>query len=150
MTEKPGLGNEKAAKLAAYFHEAGIDCFDCRDSGDELQTVLFRTQLTVEEQHLPLLVVTDSSLYTLIKVRVAANAVNDGNRQAVLEYLNELNRQYKAFKYSGSAENDIVLEICLPATPAAFDPQLVQILIDLALRHLREVVPVLSGKIGAA
>ena len=147
MTEQQGISNAKAQKLQSYFQEAGIDCFGVQETGDELQTVLFRTELAVGGQTLPLLLFTDNSLYSMIKVRVAAAAVKAENRQTVLDCLNEQNRQYKLFKYAVSNEQDVVLDICLPAAPETFDPQLVPITIDLALRHLNEFYPVLMRTI---
>ncbi len=141
--------NQKAIKFQEFLAARQITCFADQETGNEINTVVFRANLDVGGQHLPLMLVTDDSIYTLLQVRVAA-AVQDPTRPSVLAYINELNKTYKLFKYFIGTENELILACCLPATAERFEPELVSLSIDLILQHLQEEYPVIMRKLWAA
>ena len=64
--------NKKAQLFQEYLQEKNINCFQVQEvPEDALNTVVFRSSIEVEGQQLPTLVITDSSIYTMIRVRVA-------------------------------------------------------------------------------
>jgi len=111
---------------------------------------LFRTILDVNGQNLPLLVYTDDSLYTVIKVLVAPAARKAENEAALLKYLDEQNRKYKLFKYSTGVSGDVELDCCLLNTDDGFDAELLQVSIDVILEHLLEEYPLLMKVVWSA
>lgn len=142
--------NVKAKTFQQFLETNQITCFAMQEVADEAHTVIFRTQLEVGGQQLPVMLITDDSLYTLLQVRVAASAaVKGANNPALPEYVNTLNRTYKAFKYYLSETNDLILDSCLPAVPDQFEPQLISLSLDIILRHLTEEYPALMRTIWA-
>jgi hypothetical protein len=140
-------GNEKANKFQQFIEANQITCFRVQALDDELHTVIFRTNLEVGGQQLPVMFVTDDSLHTPLQVRVVPAAVQGANAPGVFAYANELNRTYKNFKYFISEDNALILDICLTAMPEQFEPQLVSLSLDSVLRHLTEEYPVIMRKI---
>jgi hypothetical protein len=139
--------NAKARKFQEYLAANQITCFGAQEMNDELHTVIFRTNLEVGGQNLPVVLVTDDSLHTPLQVLVVSSAVQGANRHSVLTYVNELNRTYKSFKYFIGEDNDLILDVCLTVVPEQFEPQLVSLSLDIILRHLQEEYPVIMRKI---
>jgi hypothetical protein len=54
------------------------------------------------------------------------------------------------FKYYISEQNDVVLDCCIPAGDAQFDPEMIRVLLDVILNHLGEeydsMAKIVSGK----
>lgn len=137
----------KAEKFDKFLEEKEIKCFQKEEINDELGTVVYRSFMEVEGQNLPIIVITDNSIYTMVRVQIAAKVVKNHNPEKVLEYVNELNRQYKVFKYFVTEDGDLCLDSCLPSSGENFDGELVYTIIDVLLKHLVEHYPVLMGKI---
>ena len=133
--------NKKAEKFNAFMKEHNITCFKAQDIGNELHTVLYRSLMEVSGQNLPTMVVLDDSIYAMLQVRVAAGVVKEANRTAVLEHLNKLNEKYKVFKYYVNESGDIVIESCIPTTEDDFVPGIINIVIEVVLKHLIEEYP---------
>lgn len=111
--------------------------------------MLFRSKLEVSGQELLFVLLTDSSIYTMLQVRIVAGAVKEENFEAVMKALNELNVRYKMFKYAVSGEGDLLLTVCLPSTAEHFDARLVSAVLEEILKHLTEVYPSLMRNIWA-
>lgn len=143
------LNNQKAQLFQEFLTANNINCFEAQVMDDELNTVVFRTNLAVGGQNLPVLVATDDSLYTPLQVRVAAVAIQGNNQTELLVYINELNRLYKSFKYIITQDNALVLTVCLTSAVEQFVPQLVGTILDVMLSHLNEEYPNIMRKIWA-
>ena len=92
--------NKKAQIFQEYLQEKNITCFQVQEVPDDaLNTVVFRSSIEVEGQQLPTLVITDSSIYTMIRVRVDNQAFKEGNETAMVKAINKINAQYKIYKY---------------------------------------------------
>ncbi|MDR3349103.1 MAG: hypothetical protein LBO03_05800 [Acidaminococcales bacterium] len=131
--------NPKAEKFREFLAGIKISPFRAEIIGDEALTVLFRTMLTVHKQQLPLIFFTDASIYAMIRILILPAAMNSNKRTKVIEYLNGLNSRYKIFKYSITADSDIVLDISLPCAPEFFDPRVVMTAVEVAAGHLNEI-----------
>lgn len=142
--------NEKATTFQTFLSENKLSYFSSEIRNDELNTVLFRTELLINGSNLPLLLFTDDSIYTMIKILIVPNGVNENNKESILAKINKLNLQYKIFKYTITDDNDIVLDISLPAVPEHFDERLVMSIIDIAVKHLVEEYPALMHVVWAA
>jgi predicted type IV restriction endonuclease len=137
----------KNEKFIKFLEEKGIQCFQKEEIQDELGTTAFRSYLEVEGQNLPVVVITDSSIYTVIRVLIAVKLVKKHNLNQVLDYCNELNRQYKVFKYYVTEEGDLCLDSCIVSTKETFTGDLVYTVIDVILKHLTEYYPLLMKRI---
>ena len=131
--------NQKAEKFRAFLVENQMSFFGAEEKGDEINTVVFRTDIDVQGQMLPLLFFTDDSIYSVIKIRVVSYAAKEGNREKLLSYINKLNFSYKIFKYYVADDGDIVLDMPLPCDNESFDPRMVTAVINMAIQHLNEV-----------
>ena len=130
--------NKKAEKFDEMLKSAEIKAFQVEEMEDEVHTVLYRSNMQISGQNLPMVLIMDDSIYTMCRVWAAVKVVTDKNRQAVQERINEMNQQYKVFKYYITSEGDIVLDCCMPATEEFFDPNLIRTILDVVLRHLEE------------
>ncbi len=130
--------NKKAEKFDKMLQDAEIKAFQTEEMKDEFHTVLYRSNMQISGQNLPMVLIMDDSIYTMCRVWVAVKVVTDKNRQAVQEILNEMNQQYKVFKYYITPEGDIVLDCCVTASEEFFDPNIIRTILDVILRHLEE------------
>ena len=130
--------NKKAEKFAKMLKENKIECFQKEEVKDELNTVLFRSFMEIEGLQLPVVVILDDSIYSIFRTLVIGKGVNEKNRNDVVNVVNTLNSTYKAFKYIVSETGEIILDVCIPCTDDAFDPNLIRVMIDVAIKNLNE------------
>ena len=129
--------NKKAQIFQEYLQEKNITCFQVQEvPNDELNTVVFRSSIEVEGQQLPTLVITDSSIYTMIRVRVANQALKESNEQALIKDINKINAQYKIFKYYFAEDGALILDSYLLEKPEELDGDMVYTVLDIIVKHL--------------
>ena len=129
--------NKKAQIFQEYLQEKNITCFQVQEVPDDaLNTVVFRSSIEVEGQQLPTLVITDSSIYTMIRVRVANQALKEGNETALVKAINKINAQYKIFKYYFAENGALILDSYLLEKPEELDVDMVYTVLDIIVKHL--------------
>ena len=129
--------NKKAQIFQEYLQEMNITCFQVQEvPNDELNTVVFRSSIEVEGQQLPTLVITDSSIYTMIRVRVANAALKEGNETELLKAIGKLNSHYKIFKYYFAEDGALILDSYLLEKPEELDGDMVYTVLDIIVKHL--------------
>lgn len=128
--------NLKAQKFEAYTQANKMDFFVKNEMKDEADTVVFQSNLQVEGQTIPLGIITDNTIYTIIRVQIGSQLLKDENKLSLLEYLNQLNRSYKVFKYVAAEDGSIFLDACLPSTNDSFDAEIVRVILDVIVDHL--------------
>ena len=129
--------NKKAQIFQEYLQEKNITCFQVQEvPNDELNTVVFRSSIEVEGQQLPTLVLTDSSIYTMIRVRVANAALKEGNETELLKAIGKLNSHYKIFKYYFAEDGALILDSYLLEKPEELDGDMVYTVLDIIVKHL--------------
>ena len=106
--------NLKAQKFEAYTQANKMDFFVKNEMKDE----------------------ADTTIYTIIRVQIGSQLLKDENKLALLEYLNQLNRSYKVFKYVAAEDGSIFLDACLPSTNESFDAEIVRVILDVIVDHL--------------
>ena len=117
--------------------EKNINCFQVQEvPEDALNTVVFRSSIEVEGQQLPTLVITDSSIYTMIRVRVANAALKEGNETELLKAIGKLNSHYKIFKYYFAEDGALILDSYLLEKPEELDGDMVYTVLDIIVKHL--------------
>ena len=72
--------NKKADSFEKYLKDNNLNFFTRFDKRDENQTVLFRSNIQVEGQQLPVNVITDRTIYTIIRVFVGQHIIKENNR----------------------------------------------------------------------
>ena len=129
--------NKKAQIFQEYLQEKNITCFQVQEvPNDELNTVVFRSSIEVEGQQLPTLVITDSSIYTMIRVRVANAALKEGNETELLNAIGKLNSHQKIFKYYFAEDGALILDSYLLEKPEELDGDMVYTVLDIIVKHL--------------
>lgn len=141
--------NIKAEKFNKFLEEKQIKFFQSQEVEGEMNPVVYRSFMEVSNQNLPTMLVIDDSIYVMLQVRIGTGLVNEKNQAAILEHLNQLNSNFKVFKYYTAGKGDVVLESCIPSTNDEFVPEMVHAVIDVILKHLMEEYPKLMKLVWA-
>lgn len=129
--------NKKAQIFQKYLNEKKITCFNMQEiEGDTLNTVVFRSIIDVEGQQLPTLVILDSSIYAMIRVRVANAALQEENKTALVEAINKINSQYKIFKYYFADDGALILDSYVLSRQEELDCDMIYTVLDIIVKHL--------------
>ena len=106
--------NNRAEAFKKFLEEKNINSFQVNEfENNEFNTVVFRSNLDIKGQKLPVLVILDDSIYGMIRVFVAAKALNKDNETELRIGINELNKTYKSFKYYFDNEDNLILDCCI-------------------------------------
>lgn len=129
--------NKKAELFQLYLEKNSINCFQVQEIADDpLNTVVFHSSISVEGQELPTAIILDDTIYTMIRVRVAANAMKAENEVALIKLINKLNAQYKIFKYYFAEDGSLVLDAYLMELPEKLDGNMIYTALDVIVKHL--------------
>lgn len=152
--------NLKAPKLEQYFKDAGISGFnkevgqkivDGKAVGpDDAHTVLFRSSIIIDGRRFFFTIITDSTIYTIVRFQMGEGIVNEVNREKVESFLNEMNRSYKVFKYVSTEDGSVFLDACMPSSNESFDPQVVRIVLEVMVDHIQNLKADRDGKLAKA
>lgn len=141
--------NKKAELFKTYLDARQIDSFLIDDSKqDELNTVIFRSHIDIQGHQLPTIVVLDDSIYGMIRLLVATNAVHDGNEAAVLKYINNYNKLFKSFKYYIDDDGDLIMDTCVLMKDDEADGEMIYAMFNVIIDHLTESYPDILKTIG--
>ncbi|MDY6295081.1 MAG: hypothetical protein SPL45_02115, partial [Schwartzia succinivorans] len=92
--------NKKAEIFLNYLDEKNIEnVFAIEEMpNDDWESSIFRSNIDIGGNKLPVGVILDNSIYGMIRILIAPNARTDENELAVLRVVNEYNKKYKSFK----------------------------------------------------
>ncbi|MFC2343107.1 MAG: hypothetical protein ACFNWW_04385 [Negativicutes bacterium] len=133
--------NQKAEEFKKYLDEKkieGVFAIEEVKGDDEWQTVLFRSQVDINGNKLPTVVIFDKSVYGLLRVLIAPQVLRDENETAVLKLINDYNKKYKAFKYYVDDAGALVLDVCMIAADGKDAGDMVYAMFDVIIQHLGE------------
>ena len=109
--------NIKAEVFNKYLQEKGIAAFQVEEFAEDAQhTVVFRSHIEVEGQQLPTLVLLDDSVFSMIRVLVAPQALTQENELELQRMASEYNMKFKPFKLYFDQKGALVLDVCLLTT----------------------------------
>lgn len=129
--------NKKAELFQEYLQEKNVNCFEVQElEDDNLNSVVFRSVIAVEGQELPVIIVLDDSIYSIIRVRIAGKAMREENETQLVKAINKFNSQYKVFKYYFADDGSLMLDCCLTGKVDELDGNLVYTLLDVIIKHL--------------
>lgn len=132
---------EKVAAFQKYLEDNHIGGFGLQDFQNDVHAQAFRSNLPVEGQNLPFMILLDDSVYTMLQVQVASSIAVGDKRARICEYLNDLNEQYRMLKYSADAAGNVLLTCCIPAGVPHFEPALVIAILNQIQGHLNALYP---------
>lgn len=129
--------NSKAESFKAYLDKNKITSFTIEKiKDDQLNSVVFRSNIEVNGQQLPTIVVLDSSIYGMIRVLVASKALNDENETELLKEVNNLNKSYKSFKYYFDNDGSLIADCCVLLKDGTVDGDLFYTMFEVIIRNL--------------
>lgn len=149
MPRKPSSGvesNEKALKFQEFLIENNINVFSTESIEDDYSTVIFRSRIEAKGQILPMAILIDTSIFTVIRTQIITGIIEE-KRGAIKEYLNDLNTQYKIFKYYLREDGTVYLDVCLPFVDETFDSKMIQLMLSVLVQHLETVYEDIMGHI---
>lgn len=129
--------NKKAERFDAMLEEQKISSFERVELKDSFNGILYRTMIDVKNQYLPVMIVLDASIYSVVRIILGDRIVNDDNRIAVDTHINGINRSQKVFKYFYTEEGSLVVDACIVASDESFEPHLVQVVLEVIMEHLK-------------
>lgn len=139
--EETGVAsNEKALKFQEFLVDNSINVFSTESLDDEYQTVMFRSRVEARGQILPMAIIIDKSVFTIIRTQIVTGIPTE-RREPLEVYLNDLNRKFKIFKYYLREDGIVYLDVCLPFVDETFDSRMIQLMLSILVKHLEEVYP---------
>ena len=130
--------NKKAEAFEAYLEERFINVFEMQEIHDELNTCVFKSRITVEGQNLVTLIILDNSIYGMVRVMVAENALNQSNEERLRKLVEKYNSSYKMFKYYFAQDGSLILDVCLLEPAEATDGNMIYTVLDVVIKHLED------------
>ena len=126
--------NKKAEQFKSFLEERQITVFQMEEiEGNELHTVVFRSNIGVEGQQLPTMVAIDDSIFTVIRVQVAPQALKDENAAELMKLVNGQN-----FKLFFDEPGNLMLDTCLVAEGDKLDGDTVYQMFTVIINYLDE------------
>ena len=136
--------NIKAEVFNKYLAEKGIKAFQVEELADDAQhTVVFRSNIEVEGQQLPTIVVLDDGVFSMVRVLVASRALTAENELELQRLASEYNMKFKPFKLYFDQNGALVLDVCL-LTPGQKEEDFAQLgdevygMFDVLIKFLEE------------
>ena len=139
--------NAKTLKLKEFLEANKIECFQVEERNDENETAVFRSRIQIKGQVLPFAILVDDSVYTLLQVQLVAGAVKGETFANLAPYLNEMNNNYRVFKFVTTADGDLLLNACVPAQNDGFDPVLLNAIIGETVKFLEAEYATIMAKV---
>lgn len=129
--------NSKAESFKAYLDKNKITSFTIEEiKDDQLNSVIFRSNIEVNGQQLPTIVILDSSIYGMIRILVAPKVLNDNNETELFKEVNNLNKAYKSFKYYFDNEGSLIADCCVLLKDGTVDGDLFYTIFKVIIRNL--------------
>ena len=154
----------KAEKFDKFMKEREVSGFHKEEYDDQFRTVVYFSGLQTAGQQQFVQVVLNDSIYGMIKVLIGhkvVNAenqakvlighkvVNEENHAKVLEYINQLNNRFGAFKYIVTQDGNLELDCSLVANDETFDPEVIVVmLLNVIQPHLESELLRLPAVVG--
>jgi len=131
--------NKNAQAFKAYLDEKKIEVFTVEETPDDPQeTAVFRSHIIVAGQQLPTIVVTDKSIFSIVRVQIAPQVLTDENKAALLNFVNEENTKYKPFKLYFNANGTLLLDLCLTNVDDDLKGDTVYLIFDVIIKYLED------------
>lgn len=131
--------NTKAESFKNFVRENHPDVFQIETlEGDKQEAVVFRSTVGVQGQQLPLMVVIDTSVFTIIRVQICPQVLNEVDLPVLYKFINEQNLSYKPFKFFINSAGDLMLEICLLFTGEEAESDKIYLMFEVIVNYLNE------------
>ena len=132
---------EAAKAFEEYIKKENITGFQIREAGDDRNTVIFESEIEVEERRLPIAVIIDSTAYATIRIRLAQNAVDDTNAMLLTGWLMRQNQDSRLVKFYLTSDTTIIADVVVPHAPEQFDPDVMGSVLRVFVRDITALIP---------
>ena len=131
--------NKKAEQFKTFLETRKINAFQMEEIQENVQhAVVFRSNIAVEGQQLPAMVITDDSDFALLRVQIVPQAVKEENTVELLKMVNTQNFRYKPFKLYFDEPGNLILDTCLVEKGDRFDGEEVFGMFNLIINYLNK------------
>lgn len=141
------VATAKVKAFQDYISNNNIGGFVLQDFQNEVHAHAFRSNLAIEGQNLPFMILLDDSVYTILQVMVASSIATGDKKNKICVYLNDLNQQYRMLKYHVDGAGNVLLTCSIPAGVPHFEPALVIAILNQVQGHLNAVYPDIMKKL---
>ena len=135
---------EAAKTFEEYIKKENITGFQIREAGDDRNTVIFESEIEVEERRLPIALIIDATAYATIRIRLAQNAVDDTNAMLLTGWLMRQNQDSRLVKFYLTSDTAILADVVVPHNPDAFDPEVMVSVLRVFIRDITKLMPDLA------
>lgn len=129
--------NPRVKALKEFIAEKEIKGFEVLEPKEDGQPTVFKGFLGIKGQRLPLAIVVDNTIYSILQVAVAKGVVSEENKEKMLELVNKYNAKYRMLTYT-LINGEVLLTCSIPATNDHFEPALFMVMIEQIEKHLNE------------
>lgn len=131
--------NKKAEQFKAFLEERKVNAFQMEEIPENVQhAVVFRSNISVEGQQLPAMVITDDSDFSLLRVQIVPQAVKKDNMVELLKLVNTQNLRYKPFKLYFDEPGNLIMDTCLVVKGGQLDGEEVFRMFNLIISYLND------------
>ena len=131
--------NKKAEQFKAFLEERKVNAFQMEEIPENVQhAVVFRSNISVEGQQLPAMVITDDSDFSLLRVQIVPQAVKKDNMVELLKLVNTQNLRYKPFKLYFDEPGNLIMDTCLVVKGGHLDGEEVFRMFNLIISYLND------------
>ncbi len=131
--------NSKAESFKKYVEAQQSGVFQIEEiEGDEQQTAIFRSTVTIQRQQLPLMVAIDASVFAIIRVQIAPKVFDEEAYGELYKFINEQNLRYKPFKFFFNDMGDLMLESCLLFTGEEVKSEEIYLMFNVIISYLND------------
>lgn len=131
--------NKKAEQFKAFLDERKVEAFQMEEvQGNEQHAVVFRSFIGVEGQQLPTVVIADDSVFSIIRVQIAPQALNEESAAELMKFINEQNALYKPFKLFFDEPGNLMMDACLMAENDELKGEIVYQMYNVIINYLNE------------
>lgn len=130
--------NKHAEEFKKYLQEKNITIFEVNENDDESHTTIFNSYMVVAGQQLPTIVITDDSVFTVIRVQIALEILKPENELTLLKMVDEINRNYKLLKMYFDEAGSLYLDASIVTFERDWKGDEVYLIFDVMLDFLNE------------
>lgn len=141
--------NEKKKIFEDFLVSEEITCFEKKELQDEDDTVVYRSYLQNDLGMMPFFVVLDATVYSIIRVVVGKHVVAQENREGIFNFMNQVNSNYKSFKFYYEEEDDTIYLDCIyMSSNSGFEAPLLYVMLNQMVEFIEENVGMLQAVFG--
>ena len=132
--------NKKAEMLDQFLADETITAFERKDFEDEEGSVIYRSYVQSPLGDMPFFVITDNSVYTVLRLVVGPQVVTADNKADINDFINHENAYYKGMKYYIDEEDQTVYMDCVYiAADGEFEAPLLYALMNQMVERIPEI-----------